>query len=52
MDSAELQKLIALGEGQTVEFKRSLSDDLGREIVSFANSLGGTILNFGTDQQT
>jgi ATP-dependent DNA helicase RecG len=44
MKKDELLRLIALGEGQTLEFKKSLSDDLGREIVSFANSLGGTIL--------
>jgi ATP-dependent DNA helicase RecG len=40
----DLKNLIALGEGQTSEFKRSHSDDFGRELSSFANSIGGTLL--------
>jgi len=44
MNKSDLQKLIAVGEGQNLEFKQSVSDDLGREICSFANSTGGTIL--------
>lgn len=39
-----LSDLIALGEGLTVEFKRSLRSDLGREICAFANATGGAIL--------
>jgi ATP-dependent DNA helicase RecG len=44
MQHSGLTRLIALGEGQHLEFKRGVSDDLGREIVSFANAVGGTIL--------
>ena len=39
-----LSNLIALGEGFTTEFKRSLPSDLGREICAFANATGGIIL--------
>ncbi len=39
-----LTDLLALGEGFTIEFKRSLRSDLGREICAFANASGGTIL--------
>lgn len=44
MTRDELNRLISLGEGQTLEFKRSASEDFGREMVAFANSLGGIIL--------
>lgn len=36
--------LVALGEGFTTEFKRSMPSDLGREICAFANATGGIIL--------
>ncbi len=39
-----LADLIALGEGFTTEFKRSMPSDLGREICAFANATGGIIL--------
>ncbi|MDE2805044.1 MAG: ATP-binding protein [Gemmatimonadota bacterium] len=39
-----LSDLVALGEGSTLEFKRSLRSDLGREICAFANAAGGVIL--------
>ena len=39
-----LSDLLALGEGSTVEFKRSLRSDPGREICAFANASGGVIL--------
>ena len=39
-----LTDLLALGEGFTIEFKRSLRSDLGREICAFANAAGGAIL--------
>ena len=39
-----LRRLIARGEGPTLEFKRSFTKDLGREMCAFANSVGGTIL--------
>jgi ATP-dependent DNA helicase RecG len=44
MTREELNRLISLGEGQTLEFKRSASEDFGREMVAFANSMGGIIL--------
>lgn len=36
--------LIAQGEGPALEFKRTLTKDLGRELCAFANSGGGTLL--------
>ena len=39
-----ISDLIAGGEGPTVEFKRSLAKDVGRELCAFANAGGGTIL--------
>ena len=39
-----LANLIALGEGFTTEFKRSMPSDLGREICAFANATGGVVL--------
>ena len=44
MTQKTLRQLIALGEGQNLEFKQSLPDDLGREMCAFANSAGGKIL--------
>ena len=44
MNRPTLSDLIALGEGFTTEFKRSLPSDLGREICAFANATGGVIL--------
>ena len=43
-DVTALSDLLALGEGFTIEFKRSLPSDLGREICAFANATGGVIL--------
>jgi len=45
-----LSDLLALGEGSTVEFKRSLRSDLGRELCAFANVAGGVIL-IGVDDE-
>ncbi len=44
MTHDQLHDLIADGEGPTVEFKRSLTKDLGRELCAFANADGGVIL--------
>ena len=44
MDQQAPSNLIALGEGFTTEFKRSMPSDLGREICAFANATGGVIL--------
>lgn len=47
-ENKELDQLIAVGEGQVLEFKRSdiLADPihLAKEMTAFANTLGGTIL--------
>lgn len=43
MDVNELDKLIRIGEGHTIEFKSSPSH-IGREICAFANAVGGYIL--------
>ncbi|MFQ5561402.1 MAG: helix-turn-helix domain-containing protein, partial [Nitrospinota bacterium] len=50
MTSEELHSLILTGEGQMLEFKRSGTSHLGREICAFANSLGGRILIGVSDQ--
>ena len=39
-----IAELVARGEGATIEFRRSLSRDVGREMCAFANAGGGTIL--------
>ena len=44
MNQQAVFNLIALGEGYTTEFKRSMPSDLGREICAFANATGGVIL--------
>ncbi len=36
--------LLARGEGATVEFKRSLTKEIGRELCAFANAGGGIVL--------
>ena len=47
---ADLEQLIALGEGYTLEFKRSGTSHLGRELCAFANASGGRLL-IGVDDQ-
>ena len=44
VNKPRLSSLMALGEGFTTEFKRSIPSDLGREICAFANATGGVIL--------
>lgn len=44
MTESSLIKLITLGEGQNLEFKQAMPDDLGKELCAFANSAGGRIL--------
>lgn len=46
MTEKELLELIRRGENQTVEFKRSLAteDKIVEELVSFANTFGGTVI--------
>ena len=40
----EVLELIRLGEGDTIEFKRKFTSDIGKDLVAFANTEGGTIL--------
>ena len=49
MNIKELHNLIPLGEGFTVEFKKSGTTNIGRELCAFANATGGTILIGVTD---
>ncbi len=49
MKKEDLQRLLRLGEGYALEFKRSPAH-LGREICAFANAAGGRIL-VGVDDQ-
>ena len=49
MTGDAISDLIAGGEGATVEFKRSLARDVGRELCAFANAAGGTVLLGVTD---
>ena len=44
MNQNQLNDLIKLGEGFTVEFKRSITRDIGRELCAFANATGGYLL--------
>ena len=50
MSKAGVARLIALGEGYTAEFKRSMPSNLGAEICAFANATGGVILLGVTDE--
>ena len=43
MDKEDLKELIKTGEGQTLEFKET-SNGVKKEIVAFANAIGGKIL--------
>ena len=49
MNEKELDKLVRIGEGYTMEFKTSPSD-IARKICAFANAAGGRIL-LGVDDQ-
>ncbi|MEJ2587556.1 MAG: putative DNA binding domain-containing protein, partial [Deltaproteobacteria bacterium] len=49
MDAEELEKLIQIGEGYTMEFKTSPSR-IAKEICAFANAAGGRIL-IGVDDR-
>ena len=49
MNQQSLANFLALGEGFTIEFKRSGTSSLGREICAFANATGGVILIGVTD---
>jgi len=44
IDEARFDQLLGLPEGQYLEFKQSVSGSLGKEICSFANASGGTII--------
>ena len=49
MTREAISDFVAGGEGATVEFKRSLARDVGRELCAFANADGGTVLLGVTD---
>lgn len=44
MNQNQLNDLIKLGEGFTVEFKMSSTRNIGRELCAFANATGGFLL--------
>lgn len=44
MNITELENLIKIGEGLTLEFKKSPGSNIGREICAFANAKGGRII--------
>ena len=44
MTPSDLEILVQEGEGTTLEFKEGVTSSLGREIVAFANTIGGKIL--------
>jgi len=44
LDQNQLNDLIKLGEGFTVEFKQSGTRNIGRELCAFANATGGSLL--------
>ncbi len=44
MDLNSFLELIRTGENEHIEFKRSLGNDINREVVAFANAEGGTVL--------
>jgi hypothetical protein len=50
----ELKKLVSLGEGQTLEFKRKAAhpEKIIREMIAFANTKGGTLLLGVNDDKT
>ena len=43
INKKQFQELIALGEGQFIEFKKSLDKSFSKEITAFANASGGKI---------
>ncbi len=49
MKIADVQTLISLGEGFTIEFKEAESTKIGKELCAFANATGGVILIGITD---
>ena len=49
MTREAVSDLVTRGEGSTMEFKRSLGRELGRELCAFANADGGTILIGASD---
>ncbi len=44
LTSMDIRRLLKEGEGQKVEFKRKVTQDIGKIITAFANSEGGYIL--------
>jgi ATP-dependent DNA helicase RecG len=44
MTFTELEQLIKLGEGFSLEFKRKVNSSLGKELCAFGNAMGGKVL--------
>ncbi|HEY5590933.1 MAG TPA: ATP-binding protein [Paludibacter sp.] len=44
IDQTELERLIALGEGENLEFKSSFNNELIETLVAFANTSGGKVV--------
>lgn len=49
MKIGELMELVNIGEGYTIEFKKSVDKALGKEMCAFANASGGKIVLGVTD---
>lgn len=43
LTKSDLKIIIQEGEGQRIEFKESFTSSLAKDIVAFANALGGRI---------
>ncbi len=43
LTKSDIEIILQEGEGQKIEFKESFSRSLAKEIVAFANALGGRI---------
>ena len=50
MNKKELKFILQQGEGQHIEFKESFDKSLAKEIVAFANAMGGRIF-LGVDDK-
>ena len=43
MNKRQFEQILKSGEGAMVEFKKTVSSSIGREICAFANTIGGQI---------
>ena len=51
LTKSDIEIILQEGEGQKIEFKKSFSQSLAKEIVAFANALGGRIF-IGVDDNS